>query len=93
MGLNPILALQTALGVLTIVFIGGWSIEAIMTIRGRRRYAVASPATDAWRSDSVQVAIGASPVSSTRSESAHSPRRPPPFTLRNMVPDRNIPGT
>jgi uncharacterized membrane protein YfcA len=92
MGLNPILALQTALGVLTVVFIGGWS-WAIMGIRGTAGRAVASPATDAGAPNGIQVAIGAVTnffdtlgIGSFATTTAI-------FRALRIVPDRFIPGT
>jgi uncharacterized membrane protein YfcA len=92
MGLNPILALQTALGVLTVVFIGGWS-WAIMTIRGAAGRAIDSPATDAGAPNGIQVAIGAVTnffdtlgIGSFATTTAI-------FRALRIVPDRFIPGT
>ena len=45
MGLNPILALQAALGIVTAVFVGGWA-AAVAAIR-RAPQAPIVPATDA----------------------------------------------
>ena len=57
MGVNPILALQTALGVLTAVFVAGWS-AAIAAVR-RTPGTDGSPAADVGAPTATQVGIGA----------------------------------
>ncbi len=91
MGLNPIVALQTALGVLTAVFVTGWS-SAVMAIRRAPRVD-ASPATDAGAPTAVQVGIGAVTnffdtlgIGSFATTTAI-------FRALRVVPDRVIPGT
>ncbi len=91
MGLNPILALQTALGALTAVFIAGWG-AAIVAIR-RHPSAEASAATDAGAPTAAQVGIGAVTnffdtlgIGSFASTTAI-------FRVLRSVPDRVIPGT
>jgi uncharacterized membrane protein YfcA len=91
MGMNPILALQTALGVLTAVFAAGWS-AAIMAAR-RTPGPDASPATDAGVPSGTQVGIGAVAnffdtlgIGSFATTTAI-------FRALRIVPDRFIPGT
>lgn len=89
--LNPILALQTALGVLTAIFAAGWS-AAIVAIRGNPTVE-ASPATDVGPPSAAQVAVGAVTnffdtlgIGSFATTTAI-------FRALRMVPDRLIPGT
>jgi uncharacterized membrane protein YfcA len=89
--MNPITGLLTALGVLTAVYVGGWS-KAIREARADRR-AADSPATDARFPDAIQLGVGAVTnffdtlgIGSFATTTAM-------FRLRNMVPDRLIPGT
>jgi uncharacterized membrane protein YfcA len=91
MGMNPILALQTALGVLTAVFIGGWS-AAIVAVR-RAPGASPSPAADAGAPNTIQVGTGAVTnffdtlgIGSFATTTAI-------FRGLGSVPDRFIPGT
>jgi uncharacterized membrane protein YfcA len=91
MGLNPILALQTALGVLTAVFVAGWS-AAMVAIRRAPR-TDASPATDVGGPTGVQVGIGALSnffdtlgIGSFATTTAI-------FRALRVIPDRFIPGT
>jgi uncharacterized membrane protein YfcA len=91
MGLNPILALQTALGVLTAVFVLGWS-AAVVAIRRAPR-TDASPATDVGGPTGIQVGIGAVSnffdtlgIGSFATTTAI-------FRALRVVPDRFIPGT
>ena len=92
MGLNPILALQTALGVLTIVFIGGWS-WAIMSIRGAAARADASPATDAGAPNAIQVATGAVTNFFDTLGIGSFATTTAAYKLRDLVPVKLIPGT
>jgi uncharacterized membrane protein YfcA len=91
MGINPILALQTALGVLTAVFAAGWS-AAVIAVR-RSRGTDASPATDAGLPSGTQVGIGAVTnffdtlgIGSFATTTAI-------FRALRILPDRFIPGT
>lgn len=91
MGLNPILALQTALGALTAVFIAGWA-AAIIAIR-RHPAAETSVATDAGAPTAAGVGIGAVTnffdtlgIGSFATTTAI-------FRGLRSVPDRVIPGT
>ena len=91
MTLSPLLALQTALGVLTAVFVYGWT-AAAGTIR-RGRAADAAPATDVGPPNGTQVGIGALTnffdtlgIGSFATTTAL-------FRFLRMVPDRVIPGT
>jgi uncharacterized membrane protein YfcA len=91
MGLNPILALQTALGVLSAVFVAGWS-SAIVAVR-RQPAVPDSPATDAGAPSIMQMGVGALSnffdtlgIGSFATTTAI-------FRAVRMVPDRFIPGT
>src|SRR3954470_22232450 len=91
MGLNPILALQTALGVLTAVFVAGWSAATVAIRRAPRAYA--SPATDVGGPSGIQVGIGAVSnffdtlgIGSFATTTAI-------FRALRVIPDRFIPGT
>src|SRR4051794_14830021 len=91
MGLNPIVALQTALGVLTAVYLAGWS-AAIVAIRRTPR-TDASPATDVGAPTAIQMGIGAVSnffdtlgIGSFATSTAI-------FRALRVIPDRFIPGT
>ena len=91
MGINPILALQGALGALAAVFLAGWS-AAVMAVR-RSTSAAASPATDVRFPGSTEVGIGAVTnffdtlgIGSFATTTAI-------FRALRIVPDRIIPGT
>ena len=89
--MNPIAALLTALGALTVVFVGGW-VKALLAAR-RRRDGHADPATDARFPTALQTGIGAVTnffdalgIGSFATTTAF-------FRLWKLVPDRIIPGT
>jgi uncharacterized membrane protein YfcA len=89
--MNPITGLLTALGVLTAVYLGGWT-KAIRAARASGRGSDSHP-TDARVPDAVQLAVGAITnffdtlgIGSFATTTAI-------FRLRKMVPDRLIPGT
>jgi uncharacterized membrane protein YfcA len=89
--MNPITALLTALGVLTVVFVGGWT-KAVLDA-GKRRDGAADPATDARVPNPLQIAVGAVTnfldtlgIGSFATTTAL-------FKFFKMVPDRIIPGT
>lgn len=91
MGINPIFALQTALGILTAAFLVGWT-AAIMAVRGTPR-ADDSPATDVAVPTGAQVGIGALTnffdtlgIGSFATTTAI-------FRAFRIVPDRFFPGT
>jgi len=91
MTLSPLLALQTALGVLTAVFVYGWTTAAGTVRRGRA--VDAAPATDVGAPNGAQVGIGALTnffdtlgIGSFATTTAL-------FRFLRMVPDRVIPGT
>jgi uncharacterized membrane protein YfcA len=91
MGVNPILALQSALGVLTAVFVAGWSAAVIAVRRAPR--GDASPATEPGGPTGAQVGIGAVTnffdtlgIGSFATTTAI-------FRALRIVPDRFIPGT
>jgi uncharacterized membrane protein YfcA len=91
MGINPILALQAALGALTAIFIAGW---AAAVLKVRRAAGVApSPSTDARVPTPIQIAVGAVTnffdtlgIGSFATTTAL-------FRFLRTVPDRIIPGT
>ena len=91
MGLHPITALMSALGVLTAIYIAGWA-RAVVAVRslGRRE---PSPATDARFPTSPMIGLGffanffdALGIGSFATSTAV-------FKFLKMVPDRVIPGT
>jgi len=91
MTLSPLLALQTALGVLTAVFVYGWTAAAGSVRRGRA--VDAAPATDVGPPNGTQVGIGALTnffdtlgIGSFATTTAL-------FRFLRLVPDRVIPGT
>jgi uncharacterized membrane protein YfcA len=90
MAINPILALQTALGALTGIFIFGWA-AAVTTVR--RAAGPADPATDVRPPTPIQIGIGAVTnffdtlgIGSFATTTAL-------FRFLKSVPDRVIPGT
>ena len=90
MGMNPIVALQAALGILTAIFIAGWS-AAVAKVRTSA--AEPSPATDAGAPTPAQVGIGAVTnffdtlgIGSFATTTAF-------FRFLRIIPDRVIPGT
>ena len=89
--MNPITALLTTLGVLTAVFVTGWT-RAVMAAR-RQPTSDQSPATDTRPPTLFQIALGAVTnfldslgIGSFATTTAM-------FRLTKMVPDRIIPGT
>ena len=96
--MHPITALMSALGVLTVIFIGGWA-RAVMAVRtlGSREQSPGSrepsPATDARFPTATMIGIGAGTnffdtlgIGSFATTTAL-------FRLLKTVPDRVIPGT
>ena len=91
MGINPLIALQTALGALTAVFITGWA-SAVLALR-RVGSVEPSPATDARWPTPFQLAIGAvTNFFDTLGIGAFATTTAL-FRFTRMVPDRLIPGT
>jgi uncharacterized membrane protein YfcA len=91
MGLHPITALMSALGVLTAVYIAGWA-RAVIAVRGLASREP-SPATDARFPQPVSILIGAVTnffdalgIGSFATSTAA-------FRFLKLVPDRVIPGT
>ena len=91
MGLHPITALLSALGVLTAVYIAGWA-RAVMAVRGLASREP-SPATDARFPQPVSILIGGAAnffdalgIGSFATSTAA-------FKFLKLVPDRVIPGT
>ena len=90
MGMNPILALQAALGALTAVFVAGWSAAVVAVRRGA---APPSPATEVRFPTPTGIAIGTVTnffdtlgIGSFATTTAL-------FRFLRLVPDRIIPGT
>ena len=90
MGINPILALQGALGALTALFLAGWSAAVVAVRRGP---AAPSPATEARFPTLIEIGIGAVTnffdtlgIGSFATTTAL-------FRVLRLVPDRIIPGT
>src|SRR5689334_12030907 len=90
MGINPILALQGALGALTAVFVAAWSAAVVAA---RRSPVPPSPATDVRLPTLTEVGIGAVTnffdtlgIGSFATTTAL-------FRFLRLVPDRIIPGT
>jgi uncharacterized membrane protein YfcA len=90
---NPINALLTALGALTVVFVGAWSSTVIAARRAGGSGNAANPATDARFPNALQIGVGAVTnfldtlgIGSFATTTAI-------FRLKRMVPDRIIPGT
>jgi uncharacterized membrane protein YfcA len=88
--MNPITGLLTALGVLTVVYIGGWA-RAVGA--ARRSGSVTSPATDARFPTAFQIALGAVTNFFDALGIGSFATTTAVFRLRQMVPDRIIPGT
>jgi len=91
MGINPILALQAALGALTAIFIVGWT-ATVLRVR-RTAEDASSPSTDARVPTPIQLGIGAVTnffdtlgIGSFATTTAL-------FRFIRLVPDRVIPGT
>ena len=91
MGIHPITALMSALGVLTAVYVAGWA-RAVMAVR-RSPAREASPATDARVPSPTMIGLGAVTnffdalgIGSFATSTAA-------FRFLKMVPDRVIPGT
>ncbi len=89
--MNPITALLSALGALSVAYVGLWT-RAVVAAR-RRSGAEHSPATDARFPTAEQIGVGAVTnffdtlgIGSFATTTAY-------FRLRRMVPDRVIPGT
>ena len=89
--MNPISALLTALGALTVVFVGGWA-RVVLSARRTGR-GDSDPASDARVPSALQVGVGAVTnfldtlgIGSFATTTAI-------FRLKRMVPDRIIPGT
>jgi uncharacterized membrane protein YfcA len=89
--MNPITGLLTALGVLTVVFVAGWT----KMIREARASSTAadSPATDGRFPDAAQLAVGAVTNFFDTLGIGSFATTTATFRLRKMVADRLIPGT
>jgi uncharacterized membrane protein YfcA len=91
--MNPITALLTALGALTVVFIGGWG-KAAMGSQGRGAAPPAAhPATDLGLPSLLQIAIGAVTNFFDALGIGSFATTTAAFKLLKLVPDRIIPGT
>jgi uncharacterized membrane protein YfcA len=89
--MNPITGLLTALGVLTAVYLGGWT-KAISAARASGRSSD-SHATDARFPDVIQLTVGAITNFLDTLGIGSFATTTATFRLRKMVPDRLIPGT
>jgi uncharacterized membrane protein YfcA len=91
MGLDPIVALQAALGILTGIFVAGWT-AAVVKVR-RAAGNGATPATEARFPTPVQIGIGA--VTNFFDALGIGSFAPTTalFRFLRIVPDRVIPGT
>jgi uncharacterized membrane protein YfcA len=88
--MNPITGLLTALGVLTVVYVGGWARE-VLAARGSGN--TTSPATDARFPNVFQIVLGALTNFFDALGIGSFATTTAVFRLRQMVPDRIIPGT
>jgi uncharacterized membrane protein YfcA len=91
MGINPIIALQTALGVLTAAFVVGWS-AAVRAVR-RAPALEPSPATDTRLPSPVEIGIGAVTNFFDTLGIGSFATTTAAFRALRIVPDRVIPGT
>ena len=88
--MNPITGLLTALGALTVVYAGGWA-RAVAAVR--RDGGGKSPATDARFPSGFQVVVGALTNFFDTLGIGSFATTTTIFRLKQMVPDRLIPGT
>src|SRR3954466_256418 len=91
MAINPILALQGALGALTAVFIAGWS-AAVVALR-RAPATASSPATDVRAPALTEIGIGALTNFFDTLGMGSFATTTALFRFLRLVPDRIIPGT
>ena len=89
--MNPITALLTALGALTVVYAGAWT-KAVVSAR-RAKGGESNPATDARFPTPLQIAVGAVTNFLDTLGIGSFATTTTVFRLRRMVPDRIIPGT
>ena len=89
--MNPITGLLSALGVLTAVYVAGWT-KAVVAAR-RAPAASGSPATDARMPTIFQMGLGAGANFLDALGIGSFATTTAVFRLRRMVPDRVIPGT
>ena len=90
--MNPIHALLTALGALTLFFVAGWS-QAAMAARRATAGAAANPATDGRFPSPLQIGLGAVTNFADSLGIGSFATTTAVFKLLKMVPDRIIPGT
>ena len=88
--MHPITGLLTALGALTVVYVAGWAKAFQAAGRSSNRD---SPATDTRPPDLFQIALGAVTNFFDSLGIGSFATTTAVFRLRNMVPDRVIPGT
>jgi uncharacterized membrane protein YfcA len=91
--MNPIHALLTALGALTVFFVAAWSGLVVAAKRAAGGDGAANPATDARFPTALQVAVGAGTNFLDTLGIGSFATTTTIFRLRKMVPDRIIPGT
>ena len=89
--MHPIIGLLSALGALTIVYIGGWA-KAVRAAR-RAPDAGQTPSTDARFPSAFQIALGAATNFFDALGIGSFATTTTVFRLKRMVPDRIIPGT
>lgn len=89
--MHPITGLLTALGALTIVYIGGWA-RAFMEARNTPAHEI-SPATDTRPPSLFQIGLGAVTNFFDALGIGSFATTTTVFRLKQMVPDRIIPGT
>src|SRR5687768_7830387 len=89
--MNAITALLTALGALTVVFVGGWT-KVVLTAR-RVSGGESNPAADARVPSPLQIAVGAGTNFLDTLGIGSFATTTAVFRLKRMVPDRIIPGT
>ena len=91
--MNPITALLTALGALTVVFIGGWGNAVLGSRRTDPVPSTADPATDTRLPNFAQIAIGAVTNFFDTLGIGSFATTTAAFKFLRLVPDRVIPGT
>jgi uncharacterized membrane protein YfcA len=91
--MNPINVLLTALGALTVLFVGGWSKTVVAARSTGTSVTAGNPATDARFPTVVQLAIGAVTNFLDTLGIGSFATTTAAFRVMQLVPDRIIPGT
>ena len=89
--MHPITALLTALGALTVFYVGSWTKLAMSAVRARGSHT--SPATDARFPSALQTSLGAATNFLDTLGIGSFATTTTAFRFLKMVPDRVIPGT